>query len=377
MNKIYVPTRIYYGRNITENAISEIDIFAGNILIVSTGRSLIKEGYLEQLKSELKKKNAVDNIYEWYEISGNPDISEIERCVEAYSDKEIEVVVAFGGGSAIDAAKVIAASLKMQISAMTLWEGINSPTDALPIVAMPTTAGTGSELSKAAIVSSRASIEKKGIRGEALIPEYAIVDSRYTESVPKKITAETGFDVLAHAVESYVSKAASEYTRMLSVQAIKTVKDNLTKLMVSTRDEKARLEMSYASMLMGINLGNASTALPHRMQYPLGAHTNTSHGEGLAALFSAWFMHEYDANPMQVKLIGEMLFGKELHDGNEAYCLMREYIKSLGLPSCLQELGVDEELVDVMVGEVSGNLANDPLYTDMTIVKKIYIDALK
>ena len=162
----------------------------------------------------------------------------------------------------------------------------------LPVIAIPTTAGTGSELSKAAIITDDVRRIKSGIRGAGLYPKVAIVDSIFTESVPYHITMETGFDVIAHAMESYISNAASPFTRMQSEYAAAIAGKMLPRLASDMQDTEARKYMSYASMIMGINLGNASTGLPHRLQYPLGAMTDTSHGAGLSALYTAWVYYE-------------------------------------------------------------------------------------
>jgi len=199
--------------------------------------------------------------------------------------------------------------------------GGREPGKVLPLVAIPTTAGTGSELSKAAIITDESRKIKKGIRGAALYPKVAIVDSVFTESVPYNITMETGFDVLAHGLESYISKSASPYTEMQSEQALRIVGTYLPALAENLQDREAREKMSFASMIMGINLGHASTCLPHRMQYHLGAHTDTSHGAGLEALF-----------------------------------------------------GVDKPLLKIMAEEVEGNLKNDPSVQgeDRSFLLKLY-----
>ena len=227
-------------------------------------------------------------------------------------------------------------------------------------------------MSKAAILTDDKKKIKNGIRGEALYPKVAIVDSVFTESVPYTVTMETGFDVLAHAIESYLSLAASPYTQMLSEYTIQIVGIYLPRLAVSLNDTEAREKMSFVSMLMGVNLGNASTCLPHRLQYPLGAHTDSSHGAGLAALFPAWVEQEVKYVPDKIKKVITLLKGQKTDKTEYLAETIRQFIKSLGLPTSLQELGVEEAQLYQMAAEVSGNIKNDPLAQEEGIILRLY-----
>ena len=288
--QLNIPTKVYFGREIWKKAIKSLESFlSGNLLIVTTGRSLERLGYVEELVKEIKACSLTNHVEVFDGISANPRISEVKAGIQTGKALKADAIVGFGGGSAIDAAKAVAAGTGSDMDIEEFFYGGKEPgRETLPIIAIPTTAGTGSELSKAAIITDEVNKKKKGIRGTALYPQIAIVDSMFTESMPLHVTMETGFDVFAHGIESYLSLAGSPYTRMQSEYAIQTVGRCLPRLSVDLGDQEAKEEMSFASMIMGINLGNASTCLPHRLQYPLGAHTNTSHGAGLAALFPAW-----------------------------------------------------------------------------------------
>ena len=183
---------------------------------------------------------------------------------------------------------------------------------------------------------------------------------------------ETGFDVLAHAMESYISKVSSPYTRMQSEYVIQSVGEYLPRLSVCLQDIEAREKMSFASMIMGINLGNAGTCLPHRMQYPLGAHTDTSHGAGLAALFTAWFGCEYPYASNKIEKVTELLTGEKINGGRDCQNAIHQFIKSLQLPTSLQELGVGRSELAIMASEVTGNIKNDPAGQEEDIISKIY-----
>lgn len=372
--QITIPTKVYFGRNIWKEAIkAQESMLRGNVMIVTTGRSLRQLGYTEELYRQLQKCRYIENITIFDKISANPRLSEVQEGILLGQQEKTDIVVGFGGGSAIDAAKAMAACIRSEIRIEALFYRSREPgKDALPVIAIPTTAGTGSELSKAAILTDEIRKIKTGIRGDVLYPTMAVVDSVFTETMPLQRTMETGFDVLAHAVESYVSKAASPYTKMQSETAIQIVGEYLPYLVKNLSDAEAREKMSFASMIMGINLGNASTCLPHRLQYPIGANTDTSHGAGLAALYSAWISCEYKYSYERVERVVHLLTGRDVR--GKAACTEEffRFIKSLGLKASLQELGVEREKLQFMAEEVTGNIGNDPAAQEDGIVLKLY-----
>ena len=379
MYQLEIPTKIYFGGGIAFQALAEEkDFLSGNVLIVTTGRSLNRLGYVEKLKKELQNLPNVKSVAIYDQISANPQLQEITKAAEKGKENRTDIVVGFGGGSAIDAAKAVAAVIGTGNSVETLfYQHIEPDERTLPVVAIPTTAGTGSELSKAAILSDYEKHKKGGVRGKSLYPKLAIVDSVFTETVPLHITMETGFDVLAHAIESYVSKAASPFTKILSEQVISAAGKALMELEEDIQNKEAREKMSYASMIMGINLGNASTAMPHRLQYPLGAYTKTNHGSGLAAIYPAWIYYEYTVNSETIRKVLERLTGKEPANAEQASGLMKDLLKQLLLPVSIRELGVKENMLSILAEDVSGNLANDPLAETENIIYKIYERAMK
>lgn len=372
--RITIPTRIYFGRNIWKEAVkAQESLLQGNVMIVTTGRSLCRLGYVEALERELQQCRSVRKVMIFDQISANPRLSEVREGILLGRSEKADIVVGFGGGSAMDAAKAIAAVVKSEDDIETyFYQGREPGAETLPVMAIPTTAGTGSELSKAAILTDEVKKVKNGIRGEALYPTVAIVDSCFTESAPLQVTMETGFDVAAHAIESYISKASSPYTRMQSETAVRIVGECLPRLAVCLEDTEAREKMSFASMLMGINLGNASTCLPHRLQYPLGAHTDTSHGAGLAALFTAWIQCEHQHEPEKIEKMTELLTGQPVKGKEESVLSFQRFIKTLGLPLSLQKLGVAKQQLPGMANAVSGNIGNDPASQEEGIILRLY-----
>ena len=356
-----VPTRIHFGTGICAKALAkEKELIQGkNILLVYTGHTLQDNGTLGKVQGGLEE-NKCKKVLAYCGHGTNPEAAEAEEAGHLAREQDAGLIVALGGGSAIDLAK----------------GAISSSDTLLPIIAMPTTAGTGSELSKGAILSDKSLGLKGGIRGKNLTPKVAIVDAAFTWSMPKKLTMETGFDALAHAMESYLSKKANLHSENLSLQAIRLVGENLPKLNQNLNDHEAREKMSYASMLMGMNLYNVGNCLPHRMQYPVGAMTGTSHAAGLAALYPAWVREEYKAVPDKVTAIFQTLVQRTPSNSLKAEELMANFLVEHGLSTSLTALGVKEAQIHRLVKNIRGDLSSDPIGGEKGICEKLYGEAL-
>lgn len=366
-----IPTRIHFGRNICRRALEkEGNILGCRVLIVTTGGSLRRQGFVDKLEDILEGLDKDVCICDG--VSPNPKLDEVKEAVRIGKEFQATSVIGFGGGSAMDAAKVAAVGLACKDSIESYFFDGVEPEVSLPVVALPTTAGTGSELSKGAIISDAKSQVKRGIRGKNLYPKVAVVDSYFTEQIPYKVTMETGFDVFAHAVESYISVNANPFSEMLSLEALKLVGENLVRLMENLNDIKAREKMSYASMIMGINLSNTGTAMPHRLQYPVGAATGTSHGAGLLALYPAWLDIEYKYSAEKLEQVACVLSGKICRGERKCLGEIKKFIEKLGIRQNLKILGINDETIGGLMQKVSGNIKNDPAFREMDAVKRIY-----
>ena len=374
---INIPTRIHFGCGILEEAIhKENRIFSGTVLLVTTKGSE-KFGVIDRLAGILEKMVEIVEVVKFSDITSNPKVSEINAGIDFAIRCGVRIVIGVGGGSAIDAAKAIAAGTGAgEHIDRFYFEGIQPDARTLPIIAIPTTAGTGSELSKSGILSCPERQMKSGVRGEHLYPTVAIVDSELTYTVPLAVTMETGFDVLTHAVESYLSKKSNYLTSILSEQAIAMVAESLPALATDITDHAARERMSYASMIMGINLGNASTVLPHRMQYPVGALTDTSHGKGLAALYPAWIELTYLYSADKFNHIGKLISGKPCTDSRDVLLAFEKFMdQTCGRPK-LRDFGFIPEDAERLATMVTGNIDMDPAGNVAEIVCNIYKKAL-
>lgn len=373
-----LSTKIYFGTNIIKDALQkEKKYFSGVVLIITSGGSLIANGYLSELVSMIEKLPDNEKVIVYDKITQNPKLEEVQEAIFLGKHEHVRAVIGFGGGSSIDAAKAAAVGIASDENIETyLLENIEPTGDILPVIAIPTTAGTGSELSKGAILSSSAHHVKTGIRGEKLFPHLAVVDAAYTWTVPKRITMETGFDVLAHAIESYVAQKANFFSEMLSEKVIHIVSENLSLLVHDLNNHIAREKMSFASMLMGINLANVGTCLPHRMQYAIGACTESSHAAGLAALYPSWIQYEFEVNSKKVNDIFQWMGYQPVKDAIEAKQVFKRLLTDWNLSYSLTDYGIIPPMENQLSGQVTGNLANDALSKKNNIISIIFKESI-
>ena len=360
----YGPTRVVFGDGMIEEAGKHLP-FSENVLVVAGRNSAARTGHLDKLLAALTGKK----VCVFTGVSPNPRLSEINAAAAQGLGAGATAVIGLGGGSALDAAKAIAAAMAGADIAALLREDKPAPDDTLPIVCIPTTAGTGSETSQAAIVSDEARGVKQGLRGASLIPRVAIVDPDLLATLPDPVAAETGFDVLTHALETWVSRRHSALTAVYSRHAIAAVFKHLP-LFLDDRDRReSRRELALASLMMGWNLANSTTALPHRMQYPVGARTDTSHPAGLAALYPAWSRRAALAAPEPFEFIASLAGGSKAMDGRDH---LMQFMQSTGLVRRLRDFGLVREDCPGLAAAVQGNLSTDPCDTSLRSLQEIY-----
>ncbi len=366
--QLSMTTRTYFGNKCVEEAVKkEKNIIGSKTLLITTGSVLKDLGFVDELVSWLDSE-----VFYYDEVTANPDVAEIREAIKLGRENHVDSVIGFGGGSAIDAAKATAVGIVSDIDIEEyLIKGLTPPDDTLPIIAIPTTSGTGAELSKGAIISSREKKIKSGIRGEKVTPTVAIVDPTYTFKLPLAVTMETGFDVFAHAAESYCAVKADPFSEMLSEKSIKIVGEALPRLAKNLDDIEAREMMSFASHIMGYNLKNIGNCLPHRLQYSIGVVTETSHGAGLIALYPAWIKHESIVNTTRVKQILDWLGCEEGQPEDR----IRKWLDKMNISRNITDLGKvpsAEKLAEM----VSGNLKNDKLADEENIIVTLYKESM-
>jgi alcohol dehydrogenase class IV len=372
----YSPTQIYFGVNALKQLGAICSNFGDSALLV-TGKSATQTGLSDRCRKLLSSDNIRFDVY--HGVRSDPTVQQVNEIVERLRSEGISMIIAVGGGSVIDAAK--AASVVFEQGGKVedyLIGNRNIENKSLPVIAIPTTAGTGSELSKGAIISWPGRNIKTGLRGDVLFPKAAIVDPSLTLTLPIEQIRITGFDVFTHAVETYISRQATPITAMYSREAIKTVVTHLPKALNDPQNIVPRVKLSFMSLLMGYNLANSSTCLPHRLQYPLGALTHSPHALGLAALYPSWIYHTRSTCSDRFREISTwMAEGMSLDVANlDILHVLNQFMETIDLKPTLSDLGVSDEMVSQMVGMISGNLKNDPWWQEGADLSPFYNEAL-
>jgi alcohol dehydrogenase class IV len=293
------------------------------------------------------------NHYLWAEATPNPKDYEVKKGVEAYLESGCNAVIGIGGGSAIDAAKSIAL-LATNDGTIHQYEGVDLITRPLPpMVMVPTTAGSGSEVSQFSIIVDSKRKVKMTIVSKSLIPDIAIIDPQTLMTKDARLTANTGMDALTHAIESYISLAATPLTEEYSLRAIRLISKYLRPSVASQHNREAKEAMAMASLLAGIAFSNSILGAVHAMSHQLGGLLDLPHGEVNAILLPYVMEYNLISSPEKYKNIaaafGENVNGLSLTAAARmAIKAVKELASDIGIPDSLSNLDLKEEQLDFL-----------------------------
>lgn len=280
MAHFVVPKHIVVGSSVLEQAAPQLKAMGKKAFIV-TGKHVAVSEMMSKLLGLLERNDILYEIFDG--ITGEPTDTMIVKGTELYKESGCDFLIGIGGGSPLDSAKAIAAMAVNQGS-ISDYNGIEIKGEIPPIAAIPTTAGTGSEATKFTVITDSVKEIKMLLKGDVLIPSLAIVDSEFTKTAPKSVTAATGLDALTHAVEAYTSRKAFSMTDTLAVSAVKRIMKYLPIAYKEPDNGKAREQMSIAALEAGICINNSSVTIVHGMSRPIGALFHVPHGMSNAML---------------------------------------------------------------------------------------------
>lgn len=270
---------IYFGTGQLKILPGLIGRYGKTVILLTASESFLRSSYAGALLESLRKEGIT---YHHVVIPGEPSPEMIDAVSEKYRNKDVDAVVAIGGGSVLDAGKAISAMIGIQGSVKEYLEGVGTrehPGTKLPFIALPTTSGTGSEATKNAVISEIGKNGfKKSLRHDNFVPDIAIVDPELTLSCPADITAASGMDCFTQLTESFLSDKASEYTDALAWEGIKALKSSLVRSYANGDDIIARTGMSFAALTSGICLANAGLGVVHGFASSIGGMFSIPHG---------------------------------------------------------------------------------------------------
>ncbi len=272
--KHFMPTEVYFGKHVLSTNRKLLKTFGQRAMIVTGKSSAKKCGALDDLSSALSGVDIEFIIFD--EVEENPSLETIEKGSSIGKDFGADFVIGVGGGSPMDAAKAMAVFIKNpEITAENIFDG--RVLGHIPMLAIPTTSGTGSEVTQYSIVTSNKEKTKKGL-GQIVFPSIAFVDSRYTECLPYDVTVSTAIDAFTHLVEGYLNTNSSLMSEMYGEKGFELFKGCFKKLIDKNLDGEFRENVMLASTLGGIQIALAGTSLPHGMGYPLTYYKGLPHG---------------------------------------------------------------------------------------------------
>jgi alcohol dehydrogenase class IV len=271
--------KIFFGNGKISELPGIVKTLGKSIVLVTGERSFVDSSHAQILLGQFK---AAGIGYEIVTISKEPTVEIIDQSVSRFRDESVEAVVGIGGGSVLDAGKAISAMLNRSESVEDFLEGVGTkehPGTKIPFIAVPTTAGTGSEATKNAVISKTGVIGfKKSLRHDHFVPDVAIVDPVLTINCPRQITVACGMDCFVQLTESYLSTGANPFSDALAIQGLKAVKSSLVKCVRDGRNTEARTDMAFAALTSGICLANAGLGVIHGFASSLGGMYDIPHG---------------------------------------------------------------------------------------------------
>lgn len=280
MSHFVIPNHTVVGTNVLGEAAPLLKKM-GNEAFIVTGRHVAVSDMMKQLTA-LLDENGIDCVI-FDGITGEPTDTMIENGVEMLKSSGCDFIIGIGGGSPLDSAKAIAA-MAVNEGSIADYNGKEITGEILPLAAIPTTAGTGSEATKFTVITDSEKGIKMLLKGDVLVPKLAIVDSSFTVGAPKSVTSATGLDALTHAVEAYTSRKAFSMTDTLAVSAVKRIMKYLPIAYKEPDNSLAREQMSIAALEAGICINNSSVTIVHGMSRPIGALFHVPHGMSNAML---------------------------------------------------------------------------------------------
>jgi alcohol dehydrogenase len=349
MNKTFSFTgakKIVFGCAAFESLADHVKELGGRKPLVVLDRNLSKTGYRERVAEVLAKGSLKAVVFD--RVEPEPLLELADEGAEAARKGKCDIVVGIGGGSAMDVAKAVAVLLPNKGKAQD-YLGLNKvPGAGLPTIMVPTTAGTGSEVTFTAVFLRKNLNKKEGMNSPYLYPTLALLDPTLTLSLPPQPTAATGIDALCHAIESFTSVNASPMSEMVSLEAIRLIAENLRTCVHNGRDLAARERMLLGSLYAGLGLANAGVGAAHSLSYPLGGRYGISHGIANTLMLPRVMDFNVPSAQEKFALVAETMGeGTEGLPLREAAYLAVDAVESLiedcGIFTTLRELGVAEE----------------------------------
>ena len=375
-----VPQEIIVGKGSLARLPEAAEKLGGKHGFIISGPHLNKMGIVASCSESLE--NAGIKVDAYTETEGNPSVETVEKAAAAFCKSGADFIIALGGGSPMDVAKAVGVVARYGGSITEYEGGGRVPGDIIPLIAIPTTAGTGSEVTAFSVITDHSRNYKLTVFSYKLIPAYAILDPELLTTAPVSVAAACGIDAMVHALEAYISKDASPFSDAMAEKALELIGKNIRRYVADRMDIEAAEAMITGSLFAGIAFSWARLGDVHAMSHPVSAYFDVPHGVANAILLPT--IVEYNALADRGKYL--KLFNYiSLTPASEAEFesvmlvdLLTELNEQLGIPGSLGEVGVTADKFDAMADDAmkSGNIAVNPRSTTKKDVLSLYEKAL-
>lgn len=367
--------KILFGQGVSRRLAEEISSLGGGKVFVVMDRELGQVKAVREVVNLLEMNGTSLVLYD--EISPEPAPALADKGAVMARREGCEVVVGIGGGSSLDVAKAVAVLVTNRGAAQEYigLEKVKRP--GLPTIMIPTTAGTGSEVTFTAVFTMREKKRKGGINSRFMYPDVALLDPELTLSLPPEPTATTGVDALTHAIEAYTSLQANPMSDMVAENAIGRIGRHLRRAVRDGQDRQARSEMLLGSLLGGLALASAGVGACHALAYPLGAFFDIPHGLANAVLLPSIMAFNMEGAEDKYRRVGELIEAghEETMAGGSPVDVVRRLTQDVGIPSSLKDLDIPESAVADMAEmamTVTRPLENNPRTVTTAEAREIY-----
>jgi alcohol dehydrogenase len=369
-----VPRKMVTGENAIESVPNEIKGLKKHNPLIVTDAGVVKAGIVGRLLLPLDDAKIKHQVFS--EVEPDPEIEIIERGKRVCREGNHDCIIALGGGSSIDAAKAISVLATNEGGAKDyIGVGMVYKNDPLLVIAIPTTAGTGSEVTSIAVLTDKANQVKLGMKEARLLPVMAILDPTLLTSLPPNLIASTGLDAFTHALESFMSIRSTLFTQPLSLASAKMIYRSLIPFKEHPKDIDLASQMLYGSCLAGIAFGNGGVGAMHAMAHAIGSHYHVAHGVACGLVMTAVLRENRDAAPEKygtfLEALGYSAAGLSLDACAERLIVVfAEFIKKLELPASLTAAGIKLEVLPEMVAAILKDppmMSNPKKYDEATV----------
>ncbi|HHU31382.1 MAG TPA: iron-containing alcohol dehydrogenase [Clostridia bacterium] len=334
------------------DAINQVGIEAKKLnakrVLFLTGPNVKKAGHGERVMSLLKDEQIETELSILERSTPEPTTDIAENTAKLARELKVDLIIGMGGGSIIDVAKMSAALLNNPLKVRDYFGKEKLPNRGIPTIMIPTTSGTGAEVTKHAIFLDEENGVKKAVASSNLLPDTAIIDPLLTVSCPAKVTASSGMDAFLHAAEPFLSKEANLLTDCIALKAIRLISKWIGPAFANGEDMEARYYMSLGSLMAGLVLNNSGTSLVHALAYPIGGEYHVPHGPSLTCILNSCLNYIKVAKQERLAMIAEAM-GERIEGLSEreaaqlAIDAIRNLLVKLGLPTSLTDLNITDK----------------------------------